>query len=163
MSIDLQAEGQSISAQMGNYMKNLETDLAARQVKLREEQEAAQAASAQGDRSENAEFQIASSNIARIVVSISTLSDIIDTYKQMARTYRPVGKAIVGSTLLVRDENHDAEFPIQLYPAGLGNAKIGAISVITPLGSAVLNKVAGESVIVQTPSGDIKYSIKEVY
>ena len=163
MVSNLQEEGKRISAQMGNYMKNLETDLANRQVKLREEQEAAQAASAQGDRSENAEFQIASANIARIVVSISTLSDIIDTYKRTAQCYKPVGKAIVGSTLLVCDETHGAEFPIQLYPAGLGNAKIGAISIITPLGSAVLNKTAGDSVIVQTPSGDIRYSIKEVY
>lgn len=160
---NLQEEGKRIAAQMANYIRNLELSLAERQVKLREEQEAAQAAAAQGDRSENAEFQIASANIARLVVSISTLTDIIDTYKRTSLCYKPVGKAIVGSTLLVRDESHDAEFPIQLYPAGLGDAKIGAISVLTPLGSAVLNKVAGDSVLVQTPSGDIRYSIKEVY
>ena len=43
---NLQEEGKRIAAQMANYIRNLELSLAERQVKLREEQEAAQAAAA---------------------------------------------------------------------------------------------------------------------
>ena len=60
------------------------------------------------------------------------------------------------------DLKHSSTLYIKIYPTGLGNAKIGAISVATPLGVAVLGKTAGTEVIVKAPLGDIPYLIEEV-
>ena len=69
---------------------------------------------------------------------------------------------MVGSTLKVIDRKHNATLYIKIYPTGLGNAKIGAISAATPLGAAVLGKSKGAEVTVKAPVGYIPYYIEEV-
>ena len=69
---------------------------------------------------------------------------------------------MVGSTLKVIDRKHNATLYIKIYPTGLGNAKIGAISEATPLGAAVLGKSSGTEVTVKAPLGYIPYYIEEV-
>ena len=162
MNSELIAKGKEIESQVANHIRNLRTELESVQLRLKEEQDAAQRASAMGDRSENAEWQIANDNIARYTVSIMSLVNTLDTYKKFSASYTPTGKVMVGSTLKVVDRRHNSTLYIKIYPAGLGNAKIGAISTATPLGSAVLGKTAGTEVIVKAPLGEIPYYIEEV-
>jgi len=161
-SESLIAKSKEIESQMSNHISNLKAELETLQSKLQEEQEIAQHASAMGDRSENAEWQIANNNIARYVVSIMTLTDTLDTYETYKSSYQSTGKATLGSTLKVVDRKRNATMYIKLYPPGLGNAKIGAISVTAPLGAAVIGKEAGTEVVVKAPLGDIPYYIEEV-
>lgn len=162
MSSQLLSKGREIESQVANHIRNLRMELEALQLKLKEEQETAQRASAMGDRSENAEWQIANDNIARYTVSILSLMDTLDTYEKYTSSYTPTGKVMVGSTLKVVDRTRGSTLYIKIYPPGLGNAKIGAITTATPLGSAVLGKVAGTEVIVKAPLGDLPYYIEEV-
>jgi transcription elongation GreA/GreB family factor len=158
----LQAKRQEIEANMGNHMQNLQREVETFKEKLEAERQTAQRASAMGDRSENAEWQIANDNIARLIVSITTLTDTLDTYERYKGAYQPTGKVMLGSTLKIVDKNNNATLFIRIYPAGLGNAKIGAVTVMSPVGAALLNKTAGTDVVVKTPLGDITYYIEEV-
>lgn len=162
MSSVLANKSHEIASQVDNHIQNLRMELESLQAKLKEEQNLAQRASAMGDRSENAEWQIANDNIARYTVSIVSLMNTLDTYEKYTTSYKATGKVMVGSTLKVIDKLHSTSLYIKIYPPGLGNAKIGAISTATPLGSAVLGKVPGTEVIVKAPLGDIPYLIEEV-
>lgn len=162
MSNELLNKGHEIESQVANHIRNLKTELETLQGKLKEEQDVAQRASAMGDRSENAEWQIANDNIARYTVSIVSLMNTLDTYEKYKSSYTPTGKVMIGSTLKVIDRMRNATLYIKIYPPGLGNAKIGAITTATPLGEALLGKVAGTEVIVKAPLGDIPYYIEEV-
>lgn len=162
MRTELEAACASIEAQVANHVSNMEKDLKAFEQKYKEEQEVAQRAAAMGDRSENAEWQIANDNLARYSVSIMSLRNTIETYEQYKASYAPTGLVMLGSTVKVRDMKHGATLVIKLYPPGLGNAKISAITIATPLGKAILGKAAGETVIVKAPLGDIPYYIEEV-
>lgn len=162
MTSELAMKSKEIESQVANHIRNLQMELESYQQRLKEEQDIARRATAQGDRSENAEWQIANDAIARINVSIMSLSDTIATYKKFSTSYIPTGKVMVGSTLKVIDRKHNVTLYIKIYPTGLGNAKIGAISAATPLGAAVLGKSKGAEVTVKAPLGYIPYYIEEV-
>lgn len=151
-----------IESQVANHIGNLRRELESLEVKLKEEQETAQRASAMGDRSENAEWQIANDNIARYTVSLMSLMNTLSTYEKYSAAYAPTGRIQVGSTVKLSDITHSAQLYIKVYPPGLGNAKIGAITTATPLGAAILGKEAGQTVVVKAPLGVISYRIEEV-
>ena len=107
MTSELAMKSKEIESQVANHIRNLQMELESYQQRLKEEQDIARRATAQGDRSENAEWQIANDAIARINVSIMSLSDTIATYKKFSTSYIPTGKVMVGSTLKVIDRKHN--------------------------------------------------------
>lgn len=162
MSKELLSKRQEIEAQMANHMCNLRKQLEGLQALLKEAQAAARAFSAMGDRSENAEWQIANDNVARYTVSIVSLMDTLDTYERYKTSYTETGKVCCGSTVKLIDKLRGATLYVKIYPAGIGNAKIGAITEATPVGRALIGKEAGTEVIVKAPLGEIPYYIEEV-
>ena len=94
MTSELAMKSKEIESQVANHIRNLQMELESYQQRLKEEQDIARRATAQGDRSENAEWQIANDAIARINVSIMSLSDTIATYKKFS-TSRFIQLALV--------------------------------------------------------------------
>ena len=162
MHTELANKRREIDSQVANHIRNIRAELEAQQKKLEEEQDVSRQASEMGDRSENAEWQIAQNNIARTLVNIMTLTNIVSTYDKYSASYVPTEKVTIGSTLKVIDKMRNAALYIRIYPPGLGNAKIGAITSASPLGAALLGKTVGTEVIVKAPLGDIPYYIEEV-
>jgi transcription elongation GreA/GreB family factor len=159
---DLCTKSKEIEAQVANNVSNLRAYVDNLKEKLQEEQEIYRRASAQGDRSENAEWQISKDKIAQLTVSIMSGTSMLDTYEKYKASYQHTGRVMLGATVKVRDKALDAQLYLKLYPPGLGNAKIGALSIATPLGLAILGKTAGAEVTVKAPSGDIVYIVEEV-
>jgi len=162
MVSNLQVEGKKIDSAMMSWARNRRLELENLQRQLKEEQEAAQKASEQGDRSENAEWQIANDNIAKLMVRIVSLTGTIDLYEKYSSSYTPTGKVTIGSTLKLRDITRNSTLYIKIFPPGLGNANICAISAASPVGAAVMDKTAKTEVTVKAPIGDIPYYIEEV-
>lgn len=160
--VNLKERAAEIDSLVVDRINKLRLELKAVQDQLQREQQVAQSASAAGDRSENAEWQIATDNIARCVSSIATLSATISTYERSQSAYTPTGKITEGSVVRLQELGTSSELIIKLYPAGLGSASIGAIAVTAPLGQALLGECAGSTVYVRAPLGDIPYCIKEV-
>ena len=106
MTSELAMKSKEIESQVANHIRNLQMELESYQQRLKEEQDIARRATAQGDRSENAEWQIANDAIARINVSIMSLSDTIATYKKFSTSYIPTGKVRVEPTMT---------FPVGMY------------------------------------------------
>lgn len=59
MTSELAMKSKEIESQVANHIRNLQMELESYQQRLKEEQDIARRATAQGDRSENAEWQIA--------------------------------------------------------------------------------------------------------
>lgn len=151
-----------ITAQMNNMMENHRRSLKSKERRLAEEEEKARDAKAQGDVSENAEYQIARDNCSRLILEIAALESTILEYEKYSTSYTPTGRVQVGSTVKLLDNSRGSTVYIKLYPHGLGNAKIGAVSVESPVGRAILGKAKGTKVIAHAPRGDLPYTIEEV-
>lgn len=164
----MQVAGERIEKQMSNQIQLLKDQRKKYMEEYEQEQAVARAAAAQGDRSENAELQIANDNMSRLTINIQSLDTTIEAHERLKavseNSHSSDGRCNIGSLVCIVDKSHDVDcWVIKLYPEGLGNAKIGAISVATALGKALLNQYKGTTVNVKVPGRNIiQYEIKEV-
>lgn len=154
-----------IASDMQSAFNNRDILLKAKREELDRERETI-AAMEKTDSSENVPLHIARENISRLTIEITALEASCSAYARLAASSadntHPGGVCAVGSVVAIRDEVANVTWVIKLYPEGLGNAKIGAISIDTPLGQALLQHRPLETVICNAPSGEIPYYIKEV-
>jgi len=114
----------------------------------------------QGDISENAEYTDAKEAQAFNEGRILELENIIKNAVIVSRKPNKT-KVQVGSKLIVKDKAGNKK---EFYIVGSEDADPGKgkISNDSPIGEAFLNKKKGETVIVQTPKGKVKYTIIEI-
>jgi len=67
-----------------------------------------------------------------------------------------------GATVTVADEDTDEETTYQIVGAYEADLKQNRISVVSPLGQALIGKTIGDSVEVNTPSGQKGYEVVDV-
>lgn len=161
-----------IIASMDSYGHNLDKQRAALEARYAEFLRQASAAAAQGDRSENADLQIAYDGMSQTRITLQGVNQQLALLKNSSKTEKTVDGTInVGMTVCIADvtdtngqlTTNSPHWVITLYPAGLGNAKIGAITVGTPLGRSLLGRSRGETITVDAPARTMQYFIKEVY
>jgi len=111
-----------------------------------------------GDLSENAEYSSAKDEQSFIEGRIQELEDVIKHAKVVAETD---AKTIhIGSKVTVEVEGDTDTFEI-VGPAESDPAR-GKISTDSPVGQALLDRKAKDSVRVKTPDGEISYKIVSV-
>jgi transcription elongation factor GreA len=116
-----------------------------------------------GDLKENAEYHAAREqqgfNEGRIQEIESKLADaqIIDISR-----IPPAGKVIFGSTVTLTAAESGAEVTYKLVGEDEADLKAGKLSVMSPIGRALIGKVEGDVVTVRTPKGAVDYEIDRV-
>lgn len=116
-------------------------------------------ARAQGDISENAEYEAAKERQAmvegRILEVQSKLAgaEVIDTSKINS------DKIVFGATVTLLDHETDDQVTYQIVGVDEADAKNGLISIISPLARAVIGKKEGDEVLVKSPKGDKDYEV----
>ncbi len=124
--------------------------------------EAIAEARAHGDLSENAEYHAARERQSFAEGRIAELEDklsraeIIDVSKLSGKTVK------FGASVVLADEDSGAEVKYQIVGADEANLEQGRISIISPLGRALIGKAQGDSVEVTTPRGSKSYEILKV-
>jgi len=119
-------------------------------------------ARAHGDLSENAEYHAARERQSFIEGRIGELEEItkraevIDTTKIGGDTVR------FGAIVTLADEDNDEESVYQVVGEFEADIKDGRISIVSPLGRALIGKTAGDSVEVETPNGTRYYEVVKV-
>ena len=162
----MKEEATRIISDMGSALTNREGKIKAKKAELAREREFI-ASMDKNDVSENVPLHIARETVSRLVIEITALEahtnipNISLTRDEIARL-TPGGVCTIGSIVAIHDDRMNKTWVIRLYPAGLGNAKIGAISIDTPLGQALMQHRPGETVTCNAPGGPIRYYIKEV-
>ncbi len=114
--------------------------------------EAIKDARAQGDLSENADYDAARNDQAELEARIKELEYLVDHAKIIEET---VSKGIVGlgSTITINYVEDDEEEKYQIVGSLEANPSENRISNESPIGKAVLNKKVGDVVTVESPGG----------
>ncbi|MET0382368.1 MAG: transcription elongation factor GreA [Burkholderiaceae bacterium] len=120
-------------------------------------------ARAQGDLSENAEYEAAKDKQAFIEGRILD----IDAKLAAAQIIDPAGvdgggRVVFGATVILEEESSGQEVTYQIVGEDEADLKEGMISVGSPIARAMIGKEAGDTAAVQAPGGVKHYEIVEV-
>ncbi len=117
-------------------------------------------ARAQGDLSENADYDAAKERQGFIEGRIKDIegklsaASIIDPARVDAG-----GRVVFGSTVALEDEDSEASVTYQIVGEDEADIKLGLINISSPIARALIGKNEGDSVNVVTPSGTKHYEI----
>lgn len=128
-------------------------------VKRIENLEALKEARAQGDLSENADYDAARNEQARIEARIAEIENIIKNVKIIKTTSEDIVN--IGKQVIVRFVETKQEKEFFLVGSIEANPKENKISVESPIGKAMMNHAEGDLVEVKTETGKI-FSIEIV-
>ncbi len=119
-------------------------------------------ARAHGDLSENAEFDAAKDRQGFIEGRIGELefklgnADIIDP------DTLPKDQAVFGCTVVLENIDTEEDVEYQLVGPDESDIEKGRISVISPLGKAIIGKKPGDEVVLEAPGGKRCYELVEI-
>lgn len=131
-------------------------------VKQPENTKKIQEAREQGDLSENAEYEAARDEQAKIVARIDEIKKIIENSEVIEKDNKNKTKIKLESVVTVLDTMYDEEVTCTIVGPSEVNALERKISDESPLGSALMGKKKGDSVMVNAPTGEIEYKILAV-
>ncbi|GGX28982.1 MULTISPECIES: transcription elongation factor GreA [Undibacterium] len=120
-------------------------------------------ARAQGDLSENAEYDAAKERQAFIEGRIAELegklssAQVIDPSELDAE-----GRVVFGATVALEDLENGQKVSYQIVGEDEADIKVSKVSITSPIARALIGKYAGDVVGVQAPAGVREYEILDV-
>ena len=118
-------------------------------------------ARAQGDLSENAEYDAALDEQRDLEARIEEIENILKNAEVMEE-HPDDGSIGIGSHVTIREVGTKDEMVIDLVGSSEANSLKGRISNESPVGAAVMHHQAGDIVTVESMEGPIKYEILSV-
>ena len=131
-------------------------------VKRKEIAENLQSARAQGDLSENSEYDEAKNDQAKLEARIKELETVLRNVEVIDESEMSLDKVHIGSTVKVHDREMDEEQVYQIVGSSEADPFNNKISDESPVGKALLDKSVGEVVKVETPGGEAEFVILEI-
>ncbi|MBE9550578.1 MAG: transcription elongation factor GreA [Proteobacteria bacterium] len=119
-------------------------------------------ARAHGDLSENAEFEAAKDRQGFIHARINELSSKIALAEIIDTENLDTTRVVFGCVLLLENVDTEQQVRYQLVGPDESDVKKGRISIMSPLGRAIIGKEAGEEIVVQTPIGRRCYELIDI-
>lgn len=119
-------------------------------------------AKSHGDLRENAAYHEAKLNSARLESRIADLEKVIQTAKIVERPENAGETAHLGSKITLVDKAFGDEFVVTLVGSYEADPAHDLISIVSPLGEALLGKQPGDEVEVEAPGGLQQYKIKAI-
>ncbi|HMD71206.1 MAG TPA: transcription elongation factor GreA [Bryobacteraceae bacterium] len=110
-------------------------------------------ARAHGDLSENAEYHAAKDRQGFVNARLNQLKQRLAELSMIDFSKIPHDRAGLGSTVVVLDTRREEEFTYDLVTSEEADASNGKISTTSPIGRAILGKMVGDTVGVQSPGG----------
>ena len=144
-------------------LKKLEDELQNLKVVRRKEVAAKiKEAREQGDLSENAEYDAAKDEQRDIEARIEELEAILKNAEVVVEDEVDFDKINIGCTVKVFDITFDEEMEFKLVGSTEANSLEGKISNESPVGAALIGSKVGETIVVETISGDLEFKILEI-
>ena len=148
----LTQEGYDKLVEKLDYMKS---------VRRMEVSERLKAAIALGDISENSEYDDAKNEQGRLEGEISELEAKLRN-SEIIQSTASTGKVMIGSTVKIRDVELDEIETYMVVGSTEADPDNNKISDESPLGAAILDKMAGAVVQVHAPAGIIEFELLDV-
>ena len=137
-----------------NYIKSVERPQNIRAIKE---------ARAHGDLNENAEYHAAKERQAFLDGKIAELESVIGKAEVIEIDQGPADRVVFGRTVLVYNIETDKEISYQLVGPYESEPEKGKISVISPIGQALIGSEVGDEIKVNTPGGIQQFEVLEIY
>ncbi len=120
-------------------------------------------ARAQGDLSENAEYDAAKDRQGFIEGRIQEIEGKLSAAQIIdPTTVNAEGRVVFGATVKLEDEESGAAVTYQIVGEDEADLKLGLINVGSPIARALIGKAEGDTAVVQAPGGVRHYEIVTV-
>ncbi len=120
-------------------------------------------ARAQGDLSENAEYEAAKDRQGFIEGRIQEVEGKLSAAQVIDPTQLDAGGRVVfGATVLLADEDSGDEVTYQIVGEDEADLKLGLINISSPIARALIGKEEGDTAEVQAPGGVRRYEVVSV-
>jgi len=119
-------------------------------------------ARAHGDLSENAEYAAAKDRQSFIEGRIGELEYKVGHLEVINPENLPRDRAVFGSRVLLENSDTGQETEYQLVGPDESDVEKGRISVVSPLGRALLGKKPGDELVIETPGGKRAYELVDI-
>ena len=120
------------------------------------------AAIQQGDLSENADYHAAKEEQAFLEGRIQTIQRLLDTSTIIADGGAASDRVSVGNRVTIQTSGQAPEVYV-IVGATEARPREGKISNVSPIGKALLGRMVGDTVTVETPAGDLRFTILELH
>ena len=140
-----------------NELENLKT------VRRKEVAEKIKVALSFGDLSENNEYDEAKNEQAIMESRILEIEAMLKNVKVIDEDELSTDRIHVGSKIKVQDVSFNETLDYRIVGSSEADPREGRISDESPVGAALLGHKKGQTVVVKTPGGDVKYKILEIY
>ncbi len=116
-------------------------------------------ARAQGDISENAEYDAAKERQGMIEGRIAELQTKIATAEVINPSEVKSDRIVFGATVTLLDLESDDEVTYQIVGIDEADVKLGKVSIMSPIARALIGKKANDVVLVHSPKGEREYEV----
>ena len=116
----------------------------------------------QGDLSENAEYDAAKDEQRDIEARIEELEKILKNAEVVGQDEVDADTVGIGSRVKLYDVEMDEEVEYTIVGSTEADALNGKISNESPVGAALIGSKVGETIVVETISGDLEFKILEI-
>ena len=116
----------------------------------------------QGDLSENAEYDAAKDEQRDIEPRIEELEKLLKNVEVVGQDEVDADTVGIGSRVKLYDVEMDEEVEYTIVGSTEADALNGKISNESPVGAALIGSKVGETIVVETISGDLEFKILEI-
>lgn len=115
-----------------------------------------------GDLSENAEYDEARNEQAKVEARIQELEALIENAEIIDESNMDVRAISLGSVVKLYDEDFEEEITYSIVGSNQADPLEQKISDQSPIGRALMGKKAGDRVTVTAPAGELHFKVLEV-
>lgn len=115
-----------------------------------------------GDLSENSEYDSAKEEQALLESQIAEIEDTLLNAIIIKKSDIDVSKVNIGTKVKLYDEEFDEEVEYKIIGSDESDPVNGLISNESPVGAGLIGHKVGESVVINTPNGEVKYKILDI-
>lgn len=120
-------------------------------------------ARAQGDLSENAEYEAAKDRQGFIEGRIAEVEGKLSAAQIIDPTaVEASGQVVFGATVDLEDEDSGAKLTYQIVGEDEADLKLGLVNISSPIARALIGKEAGDVAVVEAPGGTRRYEVVAV-
>lgn len=119
-------------------------------------------ARAQGDLSENAEYDAAKDAQGLLELKISEMETVLSNARIIDESQLDDSKVAILSNVTIKNLKTGKEMTYKLVSETEADAKLMKISVTSPIGHGLLGKVRGEIAKVNTPGGALEFEVVDI-
>ena len=115
-----------------------------------------------GDLSENAEYDEARTEQAKVEARIQELESLIENAEIIDESTMDARSISLGSVVKLYDEEYEEEITYSIVGSNQADPLEQKISDQSPIGRALMGKKAGDRVVVTAPAGELRFRVLEV-